>query len=324
MNKLILFLALLISTPMYSQQRIKANPADVGSVDAIIAALYDVISGPAGQERDWDRLRSLFTREARLMNVYQNQDGLTGMLTMTVEDYIKRVERPFQEKGFFERELSRQIDQFGFVTQVFSTYESRNQKSGPAVSRGINSIQLALHSGRYWIVNIIWNSETDEHPIPAKYLSRINQRTINHEEETIMVGKINRIGLQQEPFGLWFNNGYENYDVDMASLGKVKEALKEVEILTFMGTWCSDSQREVPHFFKILDQLGYDMDNFQAIALSDHPDHYKESPQHEEKGWDIEFVPTIIFLRNGKELGRIVESPEQSLEKDMRKILIGK
>ena len=66
------------------------------------------------------------------------------------------------------------------------------------------------------------------------------------------------------------------------------------------------------------------MDNFYTIALSDHPDHYKESPQHEEKGWDIEFVPTIIFLRNGKELGRIVESPEQSLEKDMRKILIGK
>ncbi|MCB0566903.1 MAG: hypothetical protein KDD01_21260, partial [Phaeodactylibacter sp.] len=111
MNKLLFLLSFLITTPAFSQQRIKANQADVESVDAIITALYDVISGPAGQERDWDRLRSLFTREARLMNVYQNQDGLTGMLTMTVEDYIKRVERPFQEKGFFERELSRQTDQ---------------------------------------------------------------------------------------------------------------------------------------------------------------------------------------------------------------------
>ena len=324
MNKLLFLLSFLITTPAFSQQRIKANQADVESVDAIITALYDVISGPAGQERDWDRLRSLFTREARLMNVYQNQDGLTGMLTMTVEDYIKRVERPFQEKGFFERELSRQTDQFGFVTQVFSTYESRNQKDGPVVLRGINSIQLALHSNRFWIANILWNSETEEYPIPSQYLPMANQRVVNHEGETIMAGKINRIGLQQEPFGFWFNNGYEDYDVDKASLEKVKEALKGAEILLFMGTWCSDSQREVPHFFKILDQLGYDLSKLQLVALSNHPDHYKQSPQHEEEGWNIEYVPTIIFLKNGKELGRIVESPEQSLEKDMKKMLTGK
>ena len=324
MNKLLFLLSFLITTPAFSQQRIKANQADVESVDAIITALYDVISGPAGQERDWDRLRSLFTREARLMNVYQNQDGLTGMLTMTVEDYIKRVERPFQEKGFFERELSRQTDQFGFVTQVFSTYESRNQKDGPVVLRGINSIQLALHSNRFWIANILWNSETEEHPIPAEYLPRLNQQVTNHEGERILVGKANRIGLQQEPFGFWFTNGYADYEVDMASLKGVKDALKDVEILTFFGTWCSDSHREVPHFFKILDQLGYDMSNLQLIALSNHPDNYKQSPQHEEKGWNVEYVPTFIFLKNGKELGRIEESPDASLEKDMKRILVGK
>lgn len=324
MNKLLVLLALLLSIPTYSQQLAKANPADVQSVDAIIAALYDVISGPAGQERDWGRLRSLFAREARLMNVYKNQEGLSGMVTMTVEDYIKRVEKPFLENGFFERELHRKTDAFGYVTQVFSTYETRQAKDGPAVARGINSIQIAQHGGRYWIANIIWNSETEENPIPAQYLALLNQRVVNHEGESILVGKINRIGLQQDSFGPWFSDGYADYKVDQASLEGVKEALKDVEILAFMGSWCSDSQREVPHFFKILDQLGYDMGNFNIIALSNHPDHYKQSPQHEEQGRDIEYVPTFIFLKDGRELGRIVESPEASLEKDMRKILLGK
>ena len=324
MNKLLIFLALLFTTPLFSQQRVRPNPADVESVDAIITALYDVISGPAGQERNWNRLRSLFTREARLMNVYLNQDGLTGMLTMTLEDYILRAEKPFMEKGFFERELNRETDHFGFITQVFSTYESRNEKEGPVVARGINSIQLVEHSGRFWIANILWNEETEGYPIPAEYLPRFNQKTVNHEGETIMVGKVNRIGLKQEPYGFWFNTEYEDYKVDKGSLEGVKEALKDVDILAFMGTWCSDSQREVPRFFKILDQLGYDLNKLQLVALSNHPDHYKQSPQHEEEGWNIEYVPTIIFLKNGKELGRIVESPDQSLEKDMKKILIGK
>lgn len=324
MNKLLIFLALLLSTPLYSQLRVKPRPADVESADAIIAALYEAISGPAGQERDWNRLRSLFTREARLMNVYKNQDGLTGMVTMTVEDYIKRVERQFRENGFFERELSRKTDRFGLVTQVFSTYESRQEKDGAVVARGINSIQLAEHSGRFWIANILWNNETKEHAIPAQYLAPVNQRTENHEGETILVGRINRIGLQQEPFGFWFNDGYTDYEVDKTSLQGIKEALQGVDILAFMGTWCSDSQREVPHFFKILDLAGYDLNGLQLVALSDHPDNYKQSPQHEEQGWNIEYVPTFILLKNGKELGRIVESPDVSLEKDMRKILTGK
>lgn len=324
MNKLLIFLAFLLTTPLYSQQRIKPEPSDVESVDAIIGALYDVISGPAGQERNWGRLRSLFTREARLMTVYRNPDGLTGMLTMTVEDYIKRVEKPFLEKGFFERELSRKTDEYGFVTQVFSTYESRNEKGGPVVSRGINSIQLAEHSGRFWIANILWNGETEEFPIPSRYLMPLNQKVVNHEEETILVGKINRAGLMEEPFREWFNESYAGYEVDKATLDGVKPALLDVEVLLFMGTWCSDSQREVPHFIKIMDHLDYGTSGPQIIALSNHPDNYKQSPQHEEEGWNIEYVPTIIFVKNDKELGRIVEYPEESLEKDMRKILVGK
>lgn len=325
MNKLLTLFILFLSLPAaYGQQPAKAAPADVESADAIIAALYDVISGPAGQERDWDRLRSLFTREARLMTVYKNQEGQAGMLTMTVEDYIKRVEKPFVQNGFFERELSRKTETYGYITHAFSTYESRQKEKGPVAGRGINSIQLANHSGRYWIANIIWNSETEEMPIPARYLALTNQRVVNHEDETILVGRINRAGLQQEPFGAWFSEGYGAYKVDEAALEGVKAALKDVEILGFMGAWCSDSQREVPHFYKILDYLDFGPDNFGLIALSNHPDRYKQSPQHEEQGWDIEFVPTFIFLKNGKELGRIVESPEVSLEADMRKILLGK
>ena len=150
MNKLLIFLALLFTTPLFSQQRVRPNPADVESVDAIITALYDVISGPAGQERNWDRLRSLFTREARLMNVYLNQDGLTGMLTMTLEDYSLRAEKPFIEKGFFERELNRETDHFGFMCKVGESQENREKARRDATSqttlaRGLASSSLHMN-----------------------------------------------------------------------------------------------------------------------------------------------------------------------------------
>ncbi len=157
-----------------------------------------------------------------------------------------------------------------------------------------------------------------ENPAPAP---AVNQQTVNHEEELILVGRINREGLQQEAFAGWFQDEYENYTVDEASLEGLSGMLEGVTILGFIGAWCSDSQREIPHFYKILDYLGYDEKQFTLIALSNHPDFYKQSPQHEETGWNVEYVPTFIFVKDGNELGRIVESPMESLEKDMAGIL---
>lgn len=149
----------------------------------------------------------------------------------------------------------------------------------------------------------------------------LNQRIQSEKGTPMMVGKINRSGLQQEPYKVWFDEGYQKYTVDAATLQSVKDKLKSTEILVFMGTWCGDSKREVPHFYKILDNVGYSEKKLQVVAVDNHPDRYKKSPQGEEKGWNIEYVPTIIFLKDGKELGRIVETPQETLEKDLAAIL---
>ena len=154
----------------------KADPADVGSIDAIISAAYDVISGPAGKNRDWDRERSLFFPGARLIPVSRSSQSadLSGKLTpriLDVEGFIARVE-PFSKKeGFYEKEIARRTQQFGHMAHVWSTYESRhNEDDREPFMRGINSIQLFYDDRRWWIVNIYWQQESPGDPIPEKYL----------------------------------------------------------------------------------------------------------------------------------------------------------
>lgn len=148
-----------------------ADPADVASEDAIVAALYDVISGPAGEQRDWDRMRSLFVEGARLIPTGRGQDGVARHRVMTVEDYIA-TSGPFLEgEGFFEVELHRVSEQFGNVTHAFSTYESRHTAADDEpFARGINSIQLFNDGARWWVVSVMWDSERPDNPIPPKYL----------------------------------------------------------------------------------------------------------------------------------------------------------
>lgn len=148
-----------------------------------------------------------------------------------------------------------------------------------------------------------------------------NREVTSFEGELILVGLVNREGLLQAPYRTLFEEYYNDYEVDQAALDPVKEKLQGVEVLLFMGTWCSDSQMQVPQFYKILDEMGYDTQQLTVVGLDNHPDRYKTSPGGEEKGWDINAVPTFIFLRDGAELGRIVEYPEQTLEKDMARIL---
>lgn len=150
-----------------------ANPADVASVDAIVAALYDVISGPAGKVRDWDRLRSLFLPQGRMMAVGNRPDGSSPTAVMSVDDYIGRVTKPFADAGFYESELARSTETFGPIVHVFSTYESRHAPADAApFQRGINSIQLAYDGRRWAIVNLLWRAESDKQPLPEKYLKR--------------------------------------------------------------------------------------------------------------------------------------------------------
>ncbi len=150
----------------------EANPADVSSVDAIMKAVYDVISGDAGQKRDWDRFRSLFHKDARLIPSGKNpQTGVVGARAFTPEEYIQR-SSPFMEKeGFFEREVAMRTDSYGNIAQVFSTYASYHKADDKTpFQRGINSFQLLFDGNRWWVVTIYWQGETPENPIPKQYL----------------------------------------------------------------------------------------------------------------------------------------------------------
>ncbi len=153
----------------------KSEPdlADVASIDAIIAATYDVISGPAGKKRDWDRERSLFYPGARLIptaSVPGRNDVAIEPQILDVEAYIARVE-PLLQQGFYETEVARRTEQFGRIAHVWSTYESRHDPGEAApFMRGINSFQLFNDGKRWWILSVYWQHENAEHPIPEKYV----------------------------------------------------------------------------------------------------------------------------------------------------------
>jgi len=144
--------------------------------------------------------------------------------------------------------------------------------------------------------------------------------TVTYEDSVMLLGKANRKGFQMDAFKDWFNTGYEDYKVDTETSEKLKPLLKDVDITVFMGTWCEDSQRETPHFYKILDAANFDESKLTLITVSEE----KTTPQGYEEGKNITNVPTIIFYKNDKELGQIVEYPIESLEKDMFAILSGK
>jgi hypothetical protein len=148
-----------------------ANPADVASPDAIMAAVYDVISGPAGQKRDWDRMRSLFYAGARLIPTKQNKEGGMSTTSYSVQDYIDRASPYFEKNGFAEKEIARRTEKWGNILQAFSTYESRHDaKDAAPFARGINSFQLFFDGTRWWIITIYWQEETPANPLPAEFL----------------------------------------------------------------------------------------------------------------------------------------------------------
>jgi hypothetical protein len=150
-----------------------ANPSDVESIEAIIAAAYDVISGPAGKKRDWGRERALFWPGARLMptaTVPGRNDVDLAPLVLDVEGYIERVEPIFAKSGFYEKEVARRVEQFGHIAHVWSTYESRHDPNdAEPFMRGINSIQLFNDGSRWWILSIYWQHESPQHALPEKY-----------------------------------------------------------------------------------------------------------------------------------------------------------
>ena len=135
-----------------------ALESDVSTLDGILHALYETLSGPVGQPRDWERYRSLFMENARLMVVVAVAGEKPHVRQLTVEDYIRRVEPIFAVEDFWERETSRQTEIVGRIAHVLSAYESLRDPNGPPFERGANSMQLFYDDSRWWVVNIMWNT----------------------------------------------------------------------------------------------------------------------------------------------------------------------
>ena len=178
------------------------------------------------------------------------------------------------------------------------------------------------------ILLVACNSSKEKNKVPentSKEIISENSKekindTVPYEDSVMLLGKANRKGLQMEAFKDWFNTGYKDYNVDIEAIETLKPLLKDVTITVFMGTWCEDSQREAPHLYKILDAANFDESKLSLITVSEE----KTTPEGFEEGKNITNVPTIIFYKDGNELGRIVEYPIESLEKDMLAILSGK
>jgi hypothetical protein len=145
------------------------RPADVKSPEAIVQALYQTISGPAGP-RNWDRFRSLFLPGARLITTTQTPGGSFKLVDLSVENYIGRAGDYFAHHGFYESEITHETQSFGQIAHVFSTYASQHAKNQPAFTRGINSIQLVNDGGRWWVAEVVWDSERPGNHIPQRYL----------------------------------------------------------------------------------------------------------------------------------------------------------
>lgn len=148
--------------------------ADVASPEAAVQAVYESISGPAEKKRprEWDRLRSLFLPGARFVLArWQSPEETQVLRAWDLEAFIDAARGFYQESAFYEREVARQVDRFGRIAHVFSTYESRvgSEDSDP-VARGINSVQLVYSEDRWWIARLVWDVEQPSNRIPPDYL----------------------------------------------------------------------------------------------------------------------------------------------------------
>ena len=138
------------------------NRADLAAIDRAIHAVYDVISGPAGQKRDFDKMRSLFAPGATMKAI-----GPKGLRGGSVEDYIARNQEVLEKEGFNERELGRRVEIWGGLATAWSAYDGRTA-NGSFHERGINSFQLVKIDGKWLVASILWQEETPENPLPAQ------------------------------------------------------------------------------------------------------------------------------------------------------------
>ncbi len=133
-----------------------------------------------------------------------------------------------------------------------------------------------------------------------------------------LVGIVNRDGLMSQPFNDWFSAGYQSYNPDDATTNELRKRRRDLTITVVLGTWCGDTHEQLPHFFKILDAMRFNERSLELFAI----DQSRSAGEIDLSHLAVTRVPTFIFTKDDLEIGRIVESPTISLEKDMLLILM--
>ncbi len=173
MNYFHVLVMLLMSMSLSAQSDTGRYSEDTKSIQALIDAYYDCISGPIGQKRDFNRLKNLFHSEAKLIYTYWNKEETVAstLVFNTMDDYIERLDY-LDKKGFYEYEIKNSIDEFGAVSQVFSSYRYYVEDKSIPSRTGITSYQLFFDGDRYWIISMLWTFESPTNKIPDKYLKK--------------------------------------------------------------------------------------------------------------------------------------------------------
>jgi len=169
--------------------------------------------------------------------------------------------------------------------------------------------------------NLILFSIAFTFSIFTNYAQPFNKEIMQNGESPMLLGKVNKEALSKNTYSEWFLPNYEAYQPNKEKVAELKKILPEYTITAFFGSWCGDSKKNVPIFYKILDESDFPLERLTVVALSNYSDDYKQSPGGEEEGLNIHRVPTFIFYKDGKEINRIVEHPVENLETDMLQLL---
>ena len=156
---------------------------------------------------------------------------------------------------------------------------------------------------------------------PIAVAQSLNKEINPSGKSPSLLGKINKEGLSGDNYGSWFTKNFDSYLPNQNSIDSLESHLSKYTITAFMGTWCGDSKREVPKFYKVLDEANFPLERLTMVAVSRGRETYKQSPGGEHEGVNIHRVPTFIIYKNGKEVNRIVEKPVTSLEEDLMNIV---
>jgi quercetin dioxygenase-like cupin family protein len=171
-----------------------ANPADVGTVEGIVAAFYDVINGPPGTPRQWRRDSTLYMPKATFVSMGE-KNGKPVPTVMTPEEFRRAVNTELVEQGFFETEIGHRVERFGNVAQVRSVYEMRRTPRGALLGRGVNYLLLYWDGARWWIANAVWDDERRDSKLPPSWIDRRDSIATTTPRVVPLAGARDRAGL---------------------------------------------------------------------------------------------------------------------------------